>query len=203
MAPELGLTPLGRELLGRLEAAGILLDLSHAGRRTFREALAMSTRVPCATHTGCRALSDHPRNLDDDQLRALAAKGGVAGIYAMPFLVASGQQAAADFLRHLEHALDVCGEDHVGVGTDLSIAAPRDLEARRRALRLELEARRRSGIASAGENAEALHLLPDLPGPALFRGLGRLLEARGHGARRIAKVLGGNFMRVYREAWGQ
>lgn len=202
MSPERGLTPFGRALLARQEALGILVDLSHAGRRTFADALEACTRPPCATHTGCRALAGHPRNLDDDQLRRLAERGGVAGIYAMPFLVERGQQGAADLLRHLEHALEVCGEDHVGVGTDLPAAAPGDPGACLRALREELEARRRAGISAPGERADALHYLPDLPAPALFRGLGRLLAARGHGPERIGKVLGGNFLRIYREAWG-
>jgi membrane dipeptidase len=74
------------------------------------------------THTGCRALVDVPRNTHDRELKALADRGGVVGIYFMPFLRASGQPHAEDLIRHLEHAVNVCGEDHVGLGTDGGIS---------------------------------------------------------------------------------
>jgi len=98
---------------------GILVDLSHAAESSFYDALDIS-RVPIVcSHSSSRALCDHPRNLTDDQMRALAAKGGVAQttIYN-GFLRRHGEATILDVLDHLEHAIEVMGIDHVGLGTD-------------------------------------------------------------------------------------
>ena len=112
-----GLSRLGYEFVAEVNRLQMLLDLSHAGPRTIAEGIAASTAPMAITHTGCRALVDLPRNTSDSSLKALADRGGVAGIYFMPFLKAAGQPHAEDVIRHLEHAVDVCGEDHVGLGT--------------------------------------------------------------------------------------
>lgn len=109
-----GLSTLGRELVAEINKQKILLDLSHAGARTQADGIAASKSPMAITHTGCRALVDVPRNTQDRELKALADRGGVVGIYFMPFLRASGQPHAEDLIRHLEHAVNVCGEDHVG-----------------------------------------------------------------------------------------
>ncbi len=98
---------------------GILVDLSHAAESSFYDALDIS-RVPIVcSHSSARALCDHPRNLTDDQMRALAAKGGVAQttIYG-GFLRRHGESTILDVLDHLEHAIEIMGIDHVGLGTD-------------------------------------------------------------------------------------
>ena len=105
-------------MVARINRNNILLDLSHAGQRTQAEGIAASTAPPAITHSGCRALTDHPRNTYDAEMRALAEKGGVFGIYLMPFIRVRGQPVQEDLLRHLDHAVNVCGEDHVGIGTD-------------------------------------------------------------------------------------
>src|SRR4030095_10551394 len=117
-----GLSTLGRELIAEINKQKILLDLSHAGARTQAESIAASKSPMAITHTGCRALVDVPRNTHDSELKAVADRGGVVGIYFMPFLRASGQPHAEGLIRHLEHAVNVCGEDHVGLGTDGGIS---------------------------------------------------------------------------------
>jgi microsomal dipeptidase-like Zn-dependent dipeptidase len=98
---------------------GILVDLSHAGEKSFYDALEMSSQPIVCSHSSCRALCDHPRNLTDNQMRALAAKGGVMQITMYNgFLVKEGEATVLDALRHLEHAIEVMGIDHVGIGTD-------------------------------------------------------------------------------------
>src|SRR3546814_15556274 len=89
---------------------------SPAAQRTIAEGIAASTAPIAISHTGCRALNDVPRNTTDAELRALADKGGVAGIYFMPFLRTNGQPRAADVIRHVEHAVKVAGEDPVAIG---------------------------------------------------------------------------------------
>src|SRR5262249_20845905 len=113
-----GLSTLGHSFVEEFNHRRILLDLSHSCQRTQAEGIAASSAPMVISHTGCRALNDVPRNTGDAELRALAEKGGVAGIYFMPFLRTTGQQPhAADVVAHIEHAIDVCGEDHVSLGT--------------------------------------------------------------------------------------
>src|SRR6185503_1293977 len=117
-----GLSKLGRDMVARMNERGVLLDLSHCGQRTTCEGLEASTKPVAITHAGCAAVTESPRNKRDDELRLLADRGGVIGIYVMPYLRASGQVMAEDVIKHLEYAIKICGEDHVGIGTDGTIS---------------------------------------------------------------------------------
>ena len=98
---------------------GIMVDLSHAHERSFYDALNISKIPIVCSHSSARALCDHPRNLTDDQMRALAAKGGVCQITLYNgFLKKDGQATILDALQHLDHAIQVMGIDYVGLGTD-------------------------------------------------------------------------------------
>ncbi|HEX5262778.1 MAG TPA: membrane dipeptidase [Phenylobacterium sp.] len=203
MAPEtLGLTPFGREVVDRINANRCMVDLSHSGRQICLDAARASSRPISINHTGCRALTDLPRNKTDEELRLVAEKGGFVGIYFMPFLNRSGHATAADVVAHIEHALQVCGEDHVGVGTDGGTTPIDDLEAYKAALTKEHDDRVKAGISAPGERADTHPFVDDLRGPDQFRKLARLLAARGHKTARIEKILGGNFVRYAREIWG-
>lgn len=196
-----GLSRLGRTAIEHMNALGILVDLSHCGRRTTRDALAASAKPVAFSHTGCAALHDHPRNKTDVELHALADRGGVAGIYVMPYLRPTGQPTADDVVRHLEHAIDVAGEDHVGVGTDGSIS-PVDLTPEYvEAFAAQTEARRKSGIGAPGEDPDAYLFAAALNTPRRFETLAGLLSRRGYSTARIEKVLGGNFARLFAEVW--
>ena len=116
-----GLSRHGRDVVARMNELRMLVDLSHCGLQTTADGIAASSRPVAITHSGCRGVFDHPRSKTDDILRALANKGGVIGIYMMPFLNAQGQPTAADLIKQIEYAVKVCGEDHVGIGSDLSI----------------------------------------------------------------------------------
>ncbi len=114
-----GISSFGQQVVREMNRLGILVDLSHAGEKSFYDALEMSNQPIVCSHSSCRALCDHPRNLTDDQMRALAAKGGVMQITMYNgFLVKDGEATVLDALRHLEHAIEVMGIDHVGIGTD-------------------------------------------------------------------------------------
>lgn len=197
-----GLSLFGRELIGELNRLGLLLDLSHAGPRTIAEGIAACKTPLAITHTGCRALVDVPRNTADRELKALADKGGVAGIYFMPFLRASGQPRAADLIRHLEHAVNVCGEDHVGLGTDGLISGQKLDAAAAQAQRQFVESRRKAGIAAPGEDPEVFNVIPEYNEPRRFLSLADDLSRRGWSQRRIEKILGGNFVRLFADVWG-
>jgi membrane dipeptidase len=196
-----GLSSLGHELVGEMNKLGILLDLSHAGRRTISEGIAASSRPMAITHTGCRDLVDVPRNVYDSELRALANKGGVVGMYFMPFLRAEGQPHSSDLIRHLEHAVNVCGEDHVGIGTDGSTSGQRIDERGREAQRKFFEARKKAGIAAPGEAADVFNLIPEYNDPNRYFALAEDLAHAGWRSGRIEKVLGRNFARLFNEIW--
>ena len=114
-----GVSAFGREVIQEMNRLGIMVDLSHAGEKSFYDALALSTTPIVCSHSSCRALCDHPRNLTDEQMRALAQKGGVMQVTLYHgFLVKDGEATLDDAMRHLDHAVEVMGIDHVGLGTD-------------------------------------------------------------------------------------
>lgn len=196
-----GLSAFGAEVVQRLQDENVLVDLSHSSEQTCLDALRLARRPLAITHTGCRTVADHPRNKSDAELRLLAERGGVVGLYFMPYLRLAGQPLAADLIAHLEHALQVCGEDHVGLGTDGGTTAIDDPAAYRAMLAAETELRRSMGIGAPGETPDVSLFLPDLCGPTQFARLAELLARRGHGQARIDKILGGNFRRLMQEAW--
>ena len=201
MAPDGGLTAFGHDAVAQLNEEHVLVDLSHSNRQTCLDAMGASSEPVAITHTGCRALADLPRNKTDEELRALAEGGGVAGIYFMPFLRVSGQPMARDVADHIEHALAVCGEDHVGIGTDGGFTAVDDVDAYRAALAEEVAMRKRMGIGATGESADVVPFIPDLDGPEKFRLLADRLSRRGVKERVIDKLLGENFLRLMNEVW--
>jgi membrane dipeptidase len=203
MAPgNRGLTPFGREVVERLNANRVMVDLSHSGQRICLDAAHASRQPVSINHTGCRSLTDLPRNKTDEELRLVASRGGFIGIYFMPFLNPTGDARASDVVAHIEHAIDVCGEDHVGLGTDGGTTPIDDLGTYRTMLAKEVAERRAAGISAQGERNDTYPFVVDLRGPEQFRELVRLLETRGHPARRIEKVLGANFVRYAQDIWG-
>lgn len=199
-----GLSNLGREAVARMNALGIAVDVSHCGQRTTLEAIEVSAKPIVISHTGCRALYDNPRNKDDAALRALADKGGVAGIYLMPYLSAGpGPITAEDLLRHVDHAVSICGEDHVGIGSDQSIVPIDDNAEYRRKLREEIEARKRAGVSAPGESPDRPPFIPELNTADRMERIAAALAARGYKAVTIEKILGANFYRVLGDIWGK
>jgi membrane dipeptidase len=197
-----GLSTLGRELIAEVNKLKILLDLSHAAPSTQAQGIEASKSPMAITHTGCRALVDVPRNTYDKQLKAVADRGGVVGIYFMPFLRASGQPHAEDLIRHLEHAVNVCGEDHVGLGTDGGISGIKLDEKYAEVQRKFVEDRQKAGIAAPGEDPAVFNLLPEYNDARRFFTLANDLTDRGWTAKRIEKILGANFARLFTEVWG-
>ena len=114
-----GVSAFGREVIGEMNHLGLMVDLSHAAAESFYDALDISSTPIVCSHSSCRALCDHPRNLTDDQMRRLAEKGGVMQVTLYNgFLVKEGEATILDAMQHLEHAIKVMGIDHVGLGTD-------------------------------------------------------------------------------------
>ena len=114
-----GMSQFGAEVIREMNRLGIMVDLSHAHEKSFYDALEISATPIVCSHSSCRALCDHPRNLTDDQMRLLASKGGVMQVTLYPgFLRSEGTATIVDAMKHLEHAIEVMGIDCVGLGTD-------------------------------------------------------------------------------------
>ena len=196
-----GLTEFGRQVVHELNRNRVMVDLSHSGEQTCLDAVVASEQPIVISHTGCRAIADLPRNKSDRELRLVAEKGGVVGIYFMPFLAIDRQPTATDLIAHIEHALAVCGEDNVSIGTDGSVPRIDDMQRYYAELEKEVEMRRTTGIGATGERADIVPFLPDLQGADKFWRLADLLQQRGHKASVIDKILGANFLRLADAVW--
>ncbi|HMK28045.1 MAG TPA: membrane dipeptidase [Terriglobales bacterium] len=197
-----GLTKEGRAAIEQMNTLGVAVDLSHCGHQTTKEGLEASQKPPLITHSGCSAVYDHPRNKYDSELKLMADRGGYVGIYLMPYLVASPTPPTKEIvLSHITHALNVCGTQHVGIGSDGAIPAyPDTPEARKRTAEI-IESRRKAGIAAPGEDRPPL--VADLNTPRRYEIIAGELNRRGYSDSVVEGVLGGNFYRVLGEIWGQ
>lgn len=195
-----GLTDLGREAVDRMNALGITIDLSHSDARTITDVLAASRAPPIISHAGCAAVHPHPRNKPDDLLRGVAAKGGVVGIYDLPFLSPSSRQPTVDdYIAHLRHALNVCGEDHVGIGSDAMLAGfDTSTDNMRRYLQVVAD-RKARGIAAPGEERPPFVIGMNKSRRAEV--VAEALAARRLPPRVIDKVLGANWLSVFERSW--
>ncbi len=114
-----GLSDFGRQVVSEMNRVGMMVDLSHASEKSFYDALACSATPIVCSHSSCRALCDHPRNLTDEQMKALAHRGGVMQItFYSGFLRSDRPATVMDAIEHIHHAVNVMGIDHVGIGTD-------------------------------------------------------------------------------------
>ena len=197
-----GLTNLGRDTIRRIESEKLLLDLAHGGAKTMAEAAAFARRPLVISHTGARALANHPRNSSDDVIKAVADKGGVVGVYFMPYLAVSQHPSGSDVIAHVEHIANVAGEDHVGIGTDNG-PLPTLLDAGTKAKLDENQRMRiKMGIAAPGEAIGVYPLVEDYNSIDRYRRFAADLQKRGWSQARLEKLMGGNFLRVYKDAWG-
>lgn len=113
-----GLSGTGVDVLERAETLGVVVDVSHLNPQGVEDAVSVGEQPLIASHSNCRALCDHPRNLTDDQIRAIGDTGGVVCLTAVGNFVATASPNLADFCDHIEHAVDVAGVEHVGLGFD-------------------------------------------------------------------------------------
>ena len=203
-----GLSPFGREVVRRMNRLGMVVDLSHAGERSFFDTLETSERPVIASHSGCRRVNDHPRNLTDDQLRALADAGGVVGIvFCIPFLDAAGG-AEDQRIRATEGYRSIDGANE----TERSLAQSEYLQREAEPLPLErlmdhlVHAIEISGVdhVGIGSDYDGIQRTPQgLEDASCYGRIAEALFERGFGMVDVRKVLGGNMERVFREATGR
>ncbi|HET6505318.1 MAG TPA: membrane dipeptidase [Baekduia sp.] len=173
-----GLTARGRELVDRMVANHVAVDLAHAAPRTFWDAL---ERVPpghaLVSHAACGAVLDHPRNLGDDQLRALAEHGGVVGLMPHPLVVDEQAPTLDRFVDHVDHAVAVAGPRHVALGGDFLRQIARTI-----------------GLPDPEVGPVADAAIEGLDGPAQYPALADALTRRGYGDDDVAALFGGNLL---------
>jgi membrane dipeptidase len=195
-----GLTPLGREALARMNLLGVTVDISHSSEAAGLDAVAASDRQVLITHGGCAAVHPHPRNKSDRLLRAVADRGGVVGIYDLSYLGNYPASPTLDtYIRHLVHALNVCGEDHVGIGSDTELMAV-DTSPASIANWSKKEADRKAAGVMAPEEGP-LPSVVGLNGPGRWEAICEAMLRRGYSRPAAEKVLGSNFARAFTATW--
>jgi membrane dipeptidase len=196
-----GLTEFGKYAIQHMNQQKVIIDLSHSGTQTCLDAISASEQAIAISHTGCRALTDLPRNKTDQELRLVAEKGGYVGIYFMPFLSTNPNATADDVVRHIVHAVNVCGSEHVGIGTDGNVTSFDDMDKYQQALKKENAVRVAAGIAAAGEGPDTLPFVTDLRGPEQFEKLASLLNKAKLTSKQIDGILGQNFYNFAKNIW--
>jgi membrane dipeptidase len=196
-----GLSKAGIAAVKKMNDLGIAVDLSHSGYRTTSEGIAESKKPVLISHSGCTAVYPHPRSKPDEILKSLADRGGYFGVYLMPYVVASPTVPTREHvLNHVVHAINVCGADHVGIGSDGSIQKTILTPEQRAAFDQHIASRKKLGIAAPEE--DRYPYVPDLNGPDHMEIIANELAKRGQPTPVIEKVMGANFQRVIGEIWG-
>lgn len=195
-----GISELGRRAVTTMNAIGVTIDVSHSNDQSTMDIIEESSRPVMISHAGCGGVYEHPRNRSDAALRAVSDQGGVTGLYELPYITPEmEQQTLADYMRHLIHALNVCGEDHVGIGSDALMLEFDTGEESMRGWNESIAARREAGVNAPGEGPPPF--VVGLNGPQRMRTIADELLTRGYSEAAIEKVLGGNFLRVFSETW--
>jgi membrane dipeptidase len=197
-----GLSKFGLQLVERLNANRIVVDCSHTGYRTTMEAIEASTRPVVFSHANARAVHPSPRNITDEQIRAVAATGGLVGINGFPGFVAATSRPTLDqFIDHIDYDVRLVGIDHVAIGIDYFTGqhgVASDDEAQRM-----YASWLASGLWSEASYPPPPYYYPDgIATPRDMPNLTRRLLERGYSVADTKKILGGNWVRVFREVWG-
>lgn len=190
-----GLTAFGRALVERMNDVGMLVDLSHANMATMRDAVAHTTRPLVISHTACADVYPHVRNTTDENLRGVAETGGVVGVCQLrPFLTAKKQDNLHAYFDHIDHAVQVCGIEHVCIGSD------RDHRVIEMTPEYVAELRREEGSQVVDD--ELPYFIDELNGPRRMEVVWDGLVGRGYVTGDIERIMGGNLYRLYREVIG-
>lgn len=186
-----GLTNFGMQVVRECNRLGILIDCSHVGIRTTLDAAALSSKPIVISHTAVRAITENPRCVTDEQMKAVASKGGTIGITTFsPFIRTDRQPTLDDYLDHYDYAIDLIGEDHVTFATDWFDGKTKVNWATPWYYPEVTQGKQYGGLGLIGF-AKRSEL------PLVVEGMLK----RGYSAARIKKLMGGNFIRVLREVW--
>jgi membrane dipeptidase len=193
--PDTGLSQFGRVVVREMNHLGIAIDLAHAGGRTIQETVDRSEQPVIVSHANVRRLTDSPRNLADDVLKSLAGRQGVVGITAYsPFCEAKAgvRPTLKEVVDHIAYVADLVGVDHVGVGSDFFEGES--------LVRFEHLFRVRYPDVIRHYTIDTVYT-EGFDGVACFPRLTEALVERGFADGDVLKILGGNFLRVFRAVW--
>jgi membrane dipeptidase len=205
-----GLSRFGVQVIEELNRLHMVIDLSHVGKASTMEAMSVSKEPVIFSHSNARALYDHPRNIDDEQIKALAEKNGIIGITgfgpAVKLLKSSNDVPTLDdFLDHLDYMVRLAGVDHVGIGLDIGEGRTREEVERFKAGASDTagtEGVARSGRYEYGFDNWYVKELRGPNGPMKWWLITAGMLMRSYSDHEILKILGGNALRVYKEVWG-
>ncbi len=200
-----GLSEFGLKVIDRMNSLNMLVDLSHASMATMADGIKYSKQTVIVGHSGCKAVYDHPRNTTDENMRAVADKGGVIGMYQInPFLGPKERNTLDDYLNHIDHAVKVAGIDHVGISSDREHMSIPDTEEEKKRLAAEMVGKSTKGIfKGADQNViDWPFFIAELNGPRRMETVWAGLEKRGYKTGDIEKIMGKNFYRVFKEVIG-
>lgn len=185
-----GLTALGKAVVREINALGMIMDCAHASKRASLEVMALSERPVVFSHANARALVDHPRNVDDEQIAACAATGGVIGLCGIGLFLGDDSVRTETLIRHITHVAERVGPRHIGLGLDYVFDQTHsDLP--------ESEDPNRWWPRAAGYDLRTMAHIP----PERFPEIADALSRRGWAGEDIAGVMGQNFLRVAEQTW--
>jgi len=194
-----GLSRHGCEVVEAFNDLGIIADLSHVGEQSAFDAIKISKKPVIFSHSGCYSLCPHPRNVSDRNIKAMADRGGTFCVYNQSGWLTKNPVISMDhYLAHIEHVIKIAGEDHVGVGTDqdaVDMSAMRPDEVQRHQAGFE---RRRKDYPQLDWKVKHMRV-PELSHPLRLLHLTQALHRKGYKARTIEKIIGGNYVRVFKE----
>ncbi|MFC2951521.1 dipeptidase [Marinicaulis aureus] len=196
-----GLSDFGVEVVERMNKLGVLVDLSHCGAQTTLDGIALSQKPVAITHSMIEKFRPgHPRAKTDDQIKALADKGGVFGVAALGYFI--GKNPGTDttietYADHIEHAVNLIGIEHVGVSTDYPV---RGLESW---ITRENWYEPRLTIYKPSYDVQWPPYIPELDTPERFRNLIAVLDRRGWKTRDMERLLGENWLRLFKDVFGR
>lgn len=193
-----GLSHFGTRFVERLNKLGIIVDTGHCGPRTTLDALEVSKDPIAASHTACKALYDIPRAKSDDEMKAIAEKGGYIGIWAVPFMYPPKDRTINHFLDEIDYIVDIAGVDHVGVGTDHFGPYPAEIADAVHKNIMESAQLEERGFRSDMFNSIDTRLATT--GIEFFNkwpNITKGLVSRGYSDLEIEKIVGGNFLRLF------
>ncbi len=195
-----GLSEYGIEVVEAMNARGMLVDVSHSGEQTTLDAIRFSSDPIAITHAGCKAVFDHARNKTDQALREMAERGGVLGIVQLnPYLGARERNDLSDYLDHIDHAVNVCGIEHVGIGSDREHRTVPDTDEERQKLVDELS--RLYPDPATMPPVRWPFFLSELNHPRRMETIWDGLRGRGYGTADAEKIMSGNWYRLFSEVW--
>jgi membrane dipeptidase len=185
-----GLTDFGRAVVREMNRVGMVVDCAHSGIKSGLEAMRLSTKPCIFSHANARALQDHERNITDEQIRAVAASGGVIGVNGLGLYLGGGAAKVEQLVAHIDYMARLVGVEHVGIGLDYDPGNGADLDP-----------------ATSARYWPPRQYPPsvkmDFLSPAVLPEAARQLRAKGYGEAKLQAIMSGNFMRVASQVWAR